>query len=33
MNDNKCVFCGKKADWDNFGGICNDCYKGEEYDI
>lgn len=26
MNDKKCVFCGKKADWDNFGGVCNDCY-------
>ena len=19
-------FVAKKADWDNFGGICNDCY-------
>lgn len=26
----KCVFCGKPALWDNFGGICGDCYSQEE---
>lgn len=26
----KCVFCGNKADWDNLGGICNDCYNRME---
>lgn len=26
----KCVFCGKPALWDNFGGICGDCYSQKE---
>jgi len=28
----KCVFCGKEAEWDNFGGVCNQCFFKIEFE-